>query len=114
MVDIARKPEHAPRPDQTAKQGEALIRDETPLIVPTLRPRVGIEQKGPPDTLLGQHAKQVHGIIIIEADIRYAACFNLGQQLCHSVDKRLASDKPDGRIGQRLRKQMLPAAETDF
>ena len=50
----------------------------------------------------------------LQADIRYAACFNLGQQLCHSVDKRLASDKPDGRIGQRLRKQMLPAAETDF
>ena len=67
-----------------------------------------------PDTLLGQYAKQVHGIIIIEADIRDPAGLNLGQQLCHSVDEWFTSNKPDRRVGERLRKQMLPAAETDF
>jgi hypothetical protein len=94
--------------------GNDVGRHKPPLLMATLRPRIGEKDEDPADAFAFELLKQKPGIRIKDPNIAQAAIGDGEQQFGYAVDERLGSDESHAGIEGGKRRQMLAAAETDF
>ena len=108
---------HAQQPAGGEDAGDAreiLRADEAALPVPTLRPRVGIEQVDAGERGRGQPVEQPGGVIVMQADIAEGAVGDRRDRLGHAGDEGLDADEAGAGVGRGVGGQMVAPAEADL
>lgn len=111
---IAGQPQRGAARKSPTKQVERRRPYQAAIAMPPLWPRIGEEDKAPVDTSRGQRAEYETRIVWENPNIGQAAGLDLRKQRGHPVDKRVAAEKTDLRVGTRLRHQMLAGAKSNL
>jgi len=82
--------------------------------MPPFRPWIGIEKIDPVKRGIGQLAKQLNRIIVMQADIIETAATDGRHQFGQPVDKGLTTEMADLGMDLGIAQQMFAAAKADF
>src|SRR5262249_35976048 len=114
VSDIGRKTQFASRFQDACETAQIVVLDEAPLPVPPLRPGIGIKQIDLRKRCVGQPVQQFAGVAEMQADICRRVLVDRNERLGHRINESVGGDEPDPRVGQRLRDEMLGAAEANL
>src|ERR1700742_1605036 len=112
--DIADKSELAARLQRARHGGDGFVLYETPLPVPSLGPRIGVDQIYPRKRERWCACQQFAVIAGEQPDIADIVGFDLRQDFRHAVDIGLAADEAEIRKRACFRDQVLAAADYAF
>ena len=114
IVDVGGVTDLGPLPHHAGELANQLLVDDSPLVLPALRPGVGIEDVDPRQGSVGQSGDQRLRFAAADAQVREAAFVDRGAELGDAVDEGLAADEADIRVFSRARGDVLAAAEADL
>ena len=111
---VAGEPEFGVVLHDSGQGVQIFLGQEPALVVALLGPGIGEQHENPPDGGVGQARKQKTRVVVEDPDIGQTVALDAGQQGCHSIDERLASDHADGGMEADLFRQVLAGAEADL
>ena len=114
MVDVTCETKFGTGLQHASHQRQRPLRDETPLVLATLGPRVGIKQINPSDRLCRQTFQHFERIGIVKPDVAKPLALDRREHFRHAVDKGLTADEPNLGMRTGLHQQMLAPTEPDF
>ena len=85
-----------------------------PLVVASFWPGVGIKDENPRKEAVRGGLDQRLGVAAAQPHVGELFALEAGERRDDAVEKRLAADDADIRVGLRLLNQMLPRAEADL
>ena len=100
---------HHPR-----EQIEVLAVNKAAPVMPGFWPWIWKEQKNPIEHRRRKQRQQGPHIFVKNADVGEARFFDKPRQGGDAIAKRFAAEKPDVRMGRRLRGQVFAGAKTDL
>jgi hypothetical protein len=111
---IGREQESAAGTKEARHHIQSRARNETPVCMPQLRPRVGKQEKDPVQAGIGEMRQQQPGIVGKDADVAEIKALDTGEQPGNAVDVGFAADEADIAVLKRLAGQMFAGAEADL
>lgn len=100
--------------ENSCEQIEVYGRNNAPLVMAALRPRIGKEKKQPSDAGFRQCVEQYSGIVIVDKDVADRLRVDNAQQIGDAVDIRFTPNEQNVRVAPRLRRNVLALPESDF
>src|SRR5215475_15879010 len=114
VCNVGRKVNVTARAHHAREHRDGLVADDPALPMSPLGPWVRIEDIGARDRAIRQPIQQFGCVAKMQANVADVMGLDGGQHLGHPVDERLATDEPDVRVRECLRREMFTTAETDF
>jgi hypothetical protein len=111
---IGREAQLAARRQKTPELGGGRRIDDPPLVMAGLGPGVGEQHEDPLEGRGGQRPQQETGVIDHDPQIAKAPGLGQPEQARDPSDEGLAADQADLRMGRRLGREVLAAAEADL
>ena len=114
IINVGGKAKLPAGADHTRQFVEECLINNPPLALPTLRPRVGIEEKDSIKAGLRERIQHVSPVTAQQPDIRDVLGLDRTEQFRNAIEKRFNAQISGLRMRSRHRSEMFTATKADF